>query len=178
MPPARHILKAPVFHLGGIVGMSRPGNVPEISIVPRAGIGIANDRRQRGTAGSPLAEPRQKLRLVPLLPRGGPVPRPRGPAVQKDLELLQVHRLTRRQAVHRHPDGRGVGLTKDGNGQLTVINTAHRAILIMKYPRRSVKAQRAFPPPAFPGTELRPKRRVGFLHRLGTGDGDRTGTGP
>ena len=157
MPPARHILKAPVFHLGGIVGMSRPGNVPEISIVPRAGIGIANDRRQRGTAGSPLAEPRQKLRLVPLLPRGGPVPRPRGPAVQKDLELLQVHRLTRRQAVHRHPDGRGVGLTKDGNGQLTVINTAHRAILIMKYPRRSVKAQRAFPPPAFPGTGAPPK---------------------
>ena len=123
MPPARHILKAPVLHLGGIVGMSRPGNVPEISIVPRAGIGIANDRRQRGAAGSPLAEPRQKLRLVPLLPGGGPVPRPGGPAVQKDLELLQVHRLSRRQAVHRHPDGRGVGLTKDGKILLIALSS-------------------------------------------------------
>ena len=36
-----------------------------------------------------------------------------GPALEKSLELLQVHRLPGGQAVHRHPDGRSVGLAED-----------------------------------------------------------------
>lgn len=41
-----------------------------------------------------------------------------GAAVQKRLELSFVDRKSHRQPLHRHTDGRGVGLAEDGHMQI------------------------------------------------------------
>ena len=107
-----HILEAPVLHLGGVVGVGGAGLVPQLAVVLGAGIGVADDGGQGGPAGASLRQPAQDLRHVPLLPGGGGAVPARGPAPQEGLELVQVHRLPGGQAVHRHPDGRGVGLAE------------------------------------------------------------------
>ena len=156
---SRHVLKAPVLHLGGVVGVARAGDVPEVVIVPRPGVGVADEGGQGGAAGAALRQAGEDLRPVPLLPGGGPGAPARGPAVEEGLEFLQVDGLPGGQAVHRHPDARGVGLAEKGNGQLTVINTAHGIVLIiMKDPGPSVKGHLPLPPPC-PGRPGPAKRR-------------------
>ena len=108
----RHVLKAPVLHLGGVVGVAGAGHVPQVFVVLGPGVGVADDRGQGGAAGASFVQARQEFRPVGLLPGGGPGPGPRSPAVEEGLQLLQVHFFPGGQAVHRHPDGRGVGLAE------------------------------------------------------------------
>ena len=124
-----HILKAAVLHLGGVVGVAGTGDVLQVLIVPGPGVGVPDNGGQGRPASLALDQAGKNLRLVPLLPGGGPGAGAGGTPGQKGLELLQVHRLPGGDAVHRDPDGRGVGLAKDGNGQLTVIDTAHSCVL-------------------------------------------------
>ena len=109
-PP--HVLAAAVLHLGGEVGVGGPGLVPELVVVFGAGVGILDDGGQRGSAGDAVHQSAQNLGRIPLLPGGGGGVPARGPALEEALELLQVHRLPGGQTVHRHPDGRGVGLAE------------------------------------------------------------------
>ena len=118
MPSPRHILKAAVPHLGGVVGVAGAGHIAEGGIVTGPGIGILNDGGQWRTAGNAVHQAAQKPGLVRLLPGGsGGIPA-RGPALEKAVQLLQVHPLPGGQAVHRHADGRGVGLAENGHMQI------------------------------------------------------------
>ena len=81
-------------------------------------IGIFNDGGQWGAAGDAVHQAAQKPGLVRLLPGGGGGIPTRGPALEKAVQLLQVHPLPGGQAVHRHADGRGVGLAENGHMQI------------------------------------------------------------
>ena len=109
-PP--HVLAAAVLHLGGEIGVGGPGLVPELVVVFGAGVGVLDDGSQRSPAGDAVHQTAQNLGHIPLLPGGGGGIPAGSPALEEALELLQVHRLPGGQAVHRHPDGRGVGLAE------------------------------------------------------------------
>ena len=101
--------------MGGKVGVGRAGLVPQLVVVLRAGVGVLDDGGQGCAAGHPIHQPAQDPGDVPLLPGGGGGVPAGCPAAEKGLELLQVHGLPGGKAVHRHPDGRRVGLAEDGN---------------------------------------------------------------
>ena len=107
-----HVLAAAVLHLGGEVGVGGPGLVPQFVVVFGAGVGILDDGGQRSPAGDAVHQSAQNLGHIPLFPGGGGGIPAGGPALEEALERLQVHRLPGGQAVHRHPDGRGMGLAE------------------------------------------------------------------
>ena len=56
IPRPGHILPAPVFHLGGKVRVAGPGDVPQVGVILRAGVGIPNDGGQRCPAGHAVGQ--------------------------------------------------------------------------------------------------------------------------
>lgn len=115
MAAATHVLKATVLDVGGEVSVRRAGFVPQLVVVPGAGVGILDDCGQGCAAGHPFHQAAQDPGNVPFLSRGGGGVPAGSPAAEKRLELLQVHGLPGGKAVHCHPDGLRVGLAEDGD---------------------------------------------------------------
>ena len=85
MTAACRILKAAIFDLRGVVGVSRTGAVFQVGVVAGTGIGVVDDGGNRRAAGKAIQDACQKLRPVSFLPGGGPVILSRCAAVQKGL---------------------------------------------------------------------------------------------
>ena len=120
------ILSPAVFHLGGVVGVAGAGEIPEIGIVPGADVGVADDGAQGRAAGLPLGQTGEKLRRVGFFPGGGIVILTRCPALEKAPELFQIHRFPGGNTLQGHTDGRGVGLSENGEPEIPAIGAAHR----------------------------------------------------
>ena len=112
-PP--HILKTAVLDMGGEIGMSRAGLVPQLVVVLGAGVCVLDDGGQGCAAGHPIHQPAQDPGDVPFLSGGGGCVPAGRPAAEKRLKLRQLHGLPGGKAVHRHPDGLRVGLAEDGD---------------------------------------------------------------
>ena len=114
MPAASCILKTSIFYLGRIVGVPGARTVFQIGVVSGTGIFVVDYCGNGSAAGEAIQDTGQKFRLVFFLPGSGPGILPRCPPAEKCLKLVKIYFQTRRNAVKRHPDGRAVGLTKNG----------------------------------------------------------------
>ena len=108
------VLKTEVFHIGGVVRVARPGHRGKGGVVLGAGVPIADDGRQGHAAGGIPPQPGEKLRGVRLLAGGGIGVAAWGPALHEALQGLKIDLLPGGDALQGHADGRGMGLTEDG----------------------------------------------------------------
>ena len=136
MTASRHILKALVLDLGGVVCVARPGGIQKIAVIFGAGVVIVNHSADGSAAGVTVHNAAEKLRGICFLPGGGVVVLSRGSPVEEGLQLLQVHRKTGGNPIQTHTDGRGVGLPENGQFQMFTVGTAHSGLLTSRSPPR------------------------------------------
>ena len=105
--------------------MARAGAVCKICIVPTAGIGVADNRRQRCAAGDTLIQPAQKLRRIRLSAGGGQGILPRRPPGKKLLQGLHINGESCWQTVYGDPDRRGMRLPEYRYFEFTTVHAGH-----------------------------------------------------
>ena len=156
MTASRHILKALVLDLGGVVCVARPGGVQKIAVILGAGIVIVNHGTDGCAAGVTVYNAAEKLRGICFLPGGRVVVLSRGSPVEKGLQLFQVRRKTGGNPVQTHADGRGVGLPENGQLQMFTVGTAHSGLLTSCNPPR--RRGKIFPRTGLPEWSQAPGR--------------------
>ena len=140
---ARHILISVVLHGRRIVRVPRPGNLPQPVIILAASVRVPDHRRHRGAAGNIPHQSGEKFRFIRFLPRGGPGVISRSAPGQESPQRVLIHPESGRKSLHRHTDGRGMGLTENRQPKVLPQGRAHSAHLLCSFfgPRPVRRAQ-------------------------------------
>ncbi len=93
----------------------------DIAVILAAGIGIANQQRNRRSGGFAFKHTRQNFNLIGLLPLSDMTRGARAPTVQIRLNIRLAQQHPRRTAVHHTADRRAVRFAKRGHHK-TVAN--------------------------------------------------------
>src|SRR5699024_6532505 len=100
------VLKTVVFDVCRIIGMAGSWDIPDIIIVCRTCIGIADHGGKGRPAGDSVHQTAEKFRPVGFFPCRGIPAFSRCPAIQKLLQLLFIECDPRRQTVYDYADRR------------------------------------------------------------------------
>ena len=114
MPAAPEVLKAAVFHMGGVVRMARAAQAQGLCVITRAGVGVFDHHGNGGAGGAAIVHAAQKTHLVRLDAAGGKAALFRPPLFHLGGDEFLIHRNARGQTVQHRADGRAVALAEDG----------------------------------------------------------------
>ena len=122
---AGHIKIQAVFHPGGKIRMSGPGNGLQGIVIGSFHIFIVEDGFYGLTGGVCILQTMQEMGNVPFLAGGAAGGFTRGATVQKGLQRGKIHRKTGRDLFHAHADMAVMGGTENGQFQVVSVFTLH-----------------------------------------------------
>ena len=85
MATAGNVVLVVVFHACWEISMSRTWRMPETSVVLRSGVGVFDKGGNRCTAGMPINEPRDEMRMIGFFSLGCRLVTSRSTAFQESL---------------------------------------------------------------------------------------------